>query len=407
MGTVARAGISQSSAGEAASGRDRLARPRCNRRGLDLRICAGRQDRAARSRAAPQHSGLVPALRAEGRPRGGRSRQYWRHGQTVSGCGRSAETRLIRGDGERRQRRAQARQSGGRWRGRRAGGGRIYRPRHWLSQNPGRLSGRADPHGRRRYPGVARRCGNGADRPGYAARDCRTQWRGRSRGRRDRHASGQECPRGDRRRPHQTVRTQGQSAARCRDRHDLRSLRADRPRCRESHRQAGRGISDRRARLRPVPVARTLSAGGDPDPAARHPDRLHRHAVSGAERQYPVTGRDRHRYRRDGRCGGGDDRERPQAPRTLVARQSRQETGRYGALARCHRCSCGSWPGAVPQPADHYLLVYSDLLAARPRGPAVRTAGFYQDLCDGRRGPAVDYIDPGPDGLADPGTHSQ
>jgi hypothetical protein len=45
-----------------ACGRNRLAWPRCNRGGLDLRICAGRQDRAARSRSAAQHSGLVPAL---------------------------------------------------------------------------------------------------------------------------------------------------------------------------------------------------------------------------------------------------------------------------------------------------------------------------------------------------------
>jgi Cu(I)/Ag(I) efflux system membrane protein CusA/SilA len=71
---------------------------------------------------------------------------------------------------------------------------------------------------------------------------------------------------------------------------------------------------DRRARLRAVLVARALGASGDPDPAARHPDRLHRHAGAGIERQHPLAGRYRHRHRRDGRCGGGDDRERAQAP---------------------------------------------------------------------------------------------
>jgi Cu(I)/Ag(I) efflux system membrane protein CusA/SilA len=42
--------------------------------------------------------------------------------------------------------------------------------------------------------------------------------------------------------------------------------------------------------------------------------------VARAERQHPLAGRHRHRHRCDGRCGGGDDRERPQAPRTLGAR---------------------------------------------------------------------------------------
>jgi Cu(I)/Ag(I) efflux system membrane protein CusA/SilA len=47
---------------------------------------------------------------------------------------------------------------------------------------------------------------------------------------------------------------------------------------------------------------------------------LHRHALPGRQRQHHVAGRHRHRHRRDGRRGGGDDRERAQAPGGLAAR---------------------------------------------------------------------------------------
>ena len=47
--------------------------------------------------------------------------------------------------------------------------------------------------------------------------------------------------------------------------------------------------------------------------------------LPGRERQHHVAGRHRHRDRRHGRCGRGDDRERPQEDRTLGARASRRE----------------------------------------------------------------------------------
>ena len=77
-------------------GRDGDARPGRDRGRLDLRICAGRPDRAARPRAAAQHPGLVPALRIEERARRRRGRQHRRHGQAISGRPRSAEARRLR-----------------------------------------------------------------------------------------------------------------------------------------------------------------------------------------------------------------------------------------------------------------------------------------------------------------------
>src|SRR3546814_2506101 len=56
-------------------------------------------------------------------------------------------------------------------------------------------------------------------------------------------------------------------------------------------------------------------------------------SVPRRERQYHVTGRHRHRDRRDGRCGGGDDRECPQEDRALGAR-SEEHTSELQSLMR-------------------------------------------------------------------------
>jgi copper/silver efflux system protein len=97
------------------------------------------------------------------------------------------------------------------------------------------------------------------------------------------------------------------------DRHHLRPLRLiDRavanltPKLVEEFIVVGAGV-------RGVPVAPALVAGGHRLAAAGRAGRLHRDARAGDQRQHHVAGRHRHRHRRDGRCRGGDDRERAQA----------------------------------------------------------------------------------------------
>jgi Cu(I)/Ag(I) efflux system membrane protein CusA/SilA len=71
----------------------------------------------------------------------------------------------------------------------------------------------------------------------------------------------------------------------------------------------------------------------DRRPAAGRDVCLHRHAVSGRERQHHVAGRYRHRHRRHGRCRHRHDRERAQAYRSVAACASRRGTERGNALA--------------------------------------------------------------------------
>jgi copper/silver efflux system protein len=59
-----------------------------------------------------------------------------------------------------------------------------------------------------------------------------------------------------------------------------------------------------------------------------------------------------------------------------------------------------SRPSAVSQPPHHHLLVHSDLFAARAGRATVCAARLHQDLCDGGRRIALDYIGTGADGLA-------
>lgn len=66
-------------------------RPRCNGRWLDLRICAGRPQRPSRSRRTAVAAGLVPAHRAQKRPRCRRSREHRRDGAPVPDRARSAK----------------------------------------------------------------------------------------------------------------------------------------------------------------------------------------------------------------------------------------------------------------------------------------------------------------------------
>jgi len=92
---------------------------------------------------------------------------------------------------------------------------------------------------------------------------------------------------------------------------NLRQVPAHRSGDREPERQADRGIPHRRPGLRPVPLARAIRACRHPDTAARRAGGLPGHECAGGERQHHVAGRDRHRHRGHGRCGGGHDRERP------------------------------------------------------------------------------------------------
>ena len=96
-----------------------------------------------------------------------------------------------------------------------------------------------------------------------------------------------------------------------------------------------------------VPVSPALGVRGDRLAAARHPRRVHRHALPGREREHHVARRHRHRDRRDGRRGRGDDRERAQAHRALEARPSGREARGRRAVARDRRCRGRGRPGAV------------------------------------------------------------
>ena len=159
-------------------------------------------------------------------------------------------------------------------------------------------------------------------------------------------------------------------AAGRRNRSDLRPLEPDQARGRQSAGKADRGIHRRRAGLRAVPVSPALGAGRDRHAADRHTGRLHRHVLPGRQRQHHVAGRHCDRHRRDGRCGGGDDRECAQAHRGLEPRASRRDPQRGGPLARHRRCRGRSRAGAVLLAVDHRAVVHSGVYA----GSAGRTA---------------------------------
>ena len=77
-------------------------------------------------------------------------------------------------------------------------------------------------------------------------------------------------------------------------------------------------------------------------------DRVHRHALPGRQREHHVARRHRDRHRRDGRCGGRDDRERAQAPRAFRHAASRARRSNDGEALVDHRGRrCRGRPGAV------------------------------------------------------------
>ena len=90
LGALARARIPEPGAGPAAGGREGRARPRRDRRRLDLRIRARRSHRQERSRAAARAAGLVPQVRAED---GARTSPRSRRSAAWSGSTRSSSIR--------------------------------------------------------------------------------------------------------------------------------------------------------------------------------------------------------------------------------------------------------------------------------------------------------------------------
>jgi copper/silver efflux system protein len=62
--------------------------------------------------------------------------------------------------------------------------------------------------------------------------------------------------------------------------------------------------------------------------------------------------------------------------------------------------------GAVLQPRHHHAVVRAGVHARSAGGTAVRPARLHQELCDGGSGDPVGNARAGPDGMADPGTHS-
>ncbi len=94
--------------------------------------------------------------------------------------------------------------------------------------------------------------------------------------------------------------------------------------------------------------------------------------LPGREREHHVAGRHRDRHRRDGRCGGGDDRERAQAARALGARASGPNAGRRRALARDRRRGGGSGAGALLLAAHHHVRSCRCSACRRRRGGCSR-----------------------------------
>ena len=176
--------------------------------------------------------------------------------------------------------------------------------------------------------------------------------------------------------------------ARRRDRRDLRSLRPDRACGAAPARQARRGVRRRRARLRRLPSPSALGVRCDRDAAARRARRVHRHALPGRQRQHHVARRHRDRDRRDGRRGGGDDRERAQETRAVAACAPRPAHRNRGALARDRRRRRGGRAGALLLARHHHALVRAGVRAGSTGGTLVRAARLHQDLRDGRIGRA-------------------
>ena len=124
-------------------------------------------------------------------------------------------------------------------------------------------------HRRRRRAGAARRCGASAARARAAPRNRGARRRGRGDRRHHRDALRKERARDHRGGEAQDRAAEAGLARRRRDRRDLRPLAADPALGAQSHRQAGRGIHRRRARVLCIPVSPALGVGRNRLPAAR------------------------------------------------------------------------------------------------------------------------------------------
>ncbi len=129
-------------------------------------------------------------------------------------------------------------------------------------------------------------------------------------------------------------------------------------------------------------------------PAGGHPDGLYPHVRPGDQRQHHEPGRHRHRHRRHDRRGHHHDRKRPQTSGT--------RPGQKTALADHPGRGQGGRADPLLLAAGHHRLLCAGLHPAGAVGPHVQAAGLHQDLCHGRRGPALHHHRPGAHGLVHP-----
>ena len=398
LGALARARVPQPGAGPPAGGGEAVARSRCDRRGLDLRIRARRPRWRTRPRAAARAAGLVPQVRTEGIAERRRSRDRRRHGAAVPGRRRSGPAQGVQPAACQGDRLDPRRQSGSGRLGGRAGRGGVHGAHARLSQIARRFPHDTGAGLRGRHAGAPQGC---RARPAWARnapRDRRARRRGRSRRRHRRAALRQERVGDDPGGQGAARAAEARVAGRSRDRSRLRPLGADRARGRPSEGQARRGIRRRRARVPRVPAAFALGARRGSLAAARRAGGVRRDAHARGQRQHHVAGRHRDRDRRDGRRRDRDDRERAQEARGVEARAWRRAGGRR-TVAGHHRSVGRGRPGAFLQPRHHHAVVRAGVHARSAGRPDVRAARLHQDLCDGRRRGSGGDAGAGADGL--------
>ncbi len=249
LGALARARIPEPGAGPPSAGGEGVARSRCDRRGLDLRIRARRSRRRTRPRAAAGAAGLVPQVRAEGAAERRRSRDRRRHGAAVPGRRRSGAAQGVQPAARQGDRGDSRRQSGSRRLGGRARRGGVHGAHARLSQVARRFPRDTGAGLRGRHAGVPE--GRRA-RPAWtrdAPRHRRARRRGRGRRRHRRAALGQERVGDDPGGQGAARAAEARVAGRGRDRSRLRPFGADRACGGPSQGQARRGVRRRRARV--------------------------------------------------------------------------------------------------------------------------------------------------------------
>ncbi|KAH2387868.1 hypothetical protein KXW64_008390, partial [Aspergillus fumigatus] len=183
------------------------------------------------------------------------------------------------------------------------------------------------------------------------------------------------CPGNHSSRQSQAWRAAKQPAPGCRDRHHLRPQRTHRAGHPQPHHQTRGGVRCGGCGLCLVPLAPAFCAGRHHFSAAGNHGGVSGDALPGHQCQHHVPGRDCNRRGRHGRCGRGDDRERPQEAGGLAAQASRPPTGGGRALEGNHRSRRGGRPRAVLLAAHHHLVLRARLYAGSTGRSPVWTAG--------------------------------